>query len=154
MKLLLATLALPLFLMAGCKTTPPDPKPADDAAAATATAAAATAAATPSQPERLSQQVARSTLDRAQQAYDAGDYAKTLATLKAGASVFDAAEPDTRLAAMKLEAFSDCVSNLMPECRAQFRKILDAFPSFDLSVAERKHPVWGPVFEAVKRQKR
>ena len=133
MKSCLPALAFTLFLVAGCTTTPaPDP-----------------------QPERLSQQVARTTLERAQQAYDEGDYAKAVTTLKSGGvSVFDAAEPGTRLDAMKLEAFSYCVANQVPECRAQFRKLLDAFPNFDLSVAERKHPVWGPAFEAAKRMKR
>lgn len=135
MKSCLPALAFTLFLVTGCKTTPP-PEP------------------TPP-PERLSQQVARTTLERAQQAYDEGDYAKAINTLKSGGvSVFEGADPNTRLDAMKLEAFSYCVANQVPECRAQFRKILDAFPSFDLSVAERKHPVWGPAFEAAKRMKR
>lgn len=135
MKSCLPALAFTLSLVAGCTTTPP-PEP-------------------PQQPERLSQQVARTTLERAQQAYDEGDYAKAITTLKSGGvSVFEAAEPGTRLDAMKLEAFSYCVSNQVPECRAQFRKLLDAFPNFDLNVAERKHPVWGPAFEAAKRIKR
>jgi len=135
LKSCLPALALALLVIAGCTTTPPpDPAP---------------------QPERLSQQVARTTLERAQQAYDEGDYAKAVNTLKSGGvSVFDAAEPATRLDAMKLEAFSYCVANQVPECRTQFRKILDAFPSFELNVAERKHPVWGPAFEAAKRMKR
>ncbi|OAK63590.1 hypothetical protein A3K87_15970 [Variovorax paradoxus] len=135
MKSCLPALAFTLCVITGC-TTPPPPEPAP-------------------QPERLSQQVARTTLERAQQAYDEGDYAKAISTLKSGGvSVFDGAEPATRLDAMKLEAFSYCVANQVPECRAQFRKILDAFPSFDLNVAERKHPVWGPAFEAAKRMKR
>ncbi|WP_432728889.1 TssQ family T6SS-associated lipoprotein [Variovorax sp. W6] len=99
--------------------------------------------------------MARTTLEKAQQAYDEGDYAKALSTLKSGGvSVFEGAEPATRLDAMKLEAFSYCVANQIAECRVQFRKILDAFPTFDLNVAERKHPVWGPAFEAAKRMKR
>ncbi|MDN6883852.1 TssQ family T6SS-associated lipoprotein [Variovorax sp. CAN2819] len=135
MKSCLPALALALLAVAGCTTTPP-PEPAP-------------------QPERLSQQVARATLEKAQQAYDEGDYAKALSTLKSGGvSVFEGAEPDTRLDAMKLEAFSYCVLNQIPECRLQFRKILDAFPTFELNVAERKHPVWGPAFEAAKRMKR
>ncbi|WP_295983465.1 TssQ family T6SS-associated lipoprotein [uncultured Variovorax sp.] len=135
MKSCLPALAFALLAVAGCTTTPP-PEPAP-------------------QPERLSQQVARTTLEKAQQAYDEGDYAKALSTLKSGGvSVFEGAEPATRLDAMKLEAFSYCVANQIPECRLQFRKILDAFPTFDLNVAERKHPVWGPAFEAAKRMKR
>lgn len=135
MKSCLPALAFALFVVAGCTTTPP-PEPAP-------------------QPERLSQQVARTTLEKAQQAYDEGDYAKALSTLKSGGvSVFEAAEPSTRLDAMKLEAFSYCVANQIAECRLQFRKILDAFPTFELNVAERKHPVWGPAFEAAKRMKR
>lgn len=134
MKSCLPALAFTLVLVTGC-TTPPPPEPP--------------------QPERLSQKVARDTLERAQQAYDEGDYAKAVTTLKSGGvSVFEAAEPPTRMAAMKLEAFSYCVANQIPECRLQFRRTLDAFPAFDLSVAERTHPVWGPAFEAAKRMKR
>jgi len=137
LKSCLPALAFTLLLVTGCKTTPP-PEPTP-----------------PPTPERLSQQVARTTLERAQQAYDEGDYAKAINTLKSGGvSVFEGADPNTRLDAMKLEAFSYCVANQVPECRTQFRKILDAFPSFDLNVAERKHPVWGPAFEAAKRMKR
>ena len=64
MKSCLPALALALLAVAGCTTTPP-PEPAP-------------------QPERLSQQVARTTLEKAQQAYDEGDYAKALSTLKSG----------------------------------------------------------------------
>jgi outer membrane protein assembly factor BamD (BamD/ComL family) len=133
LKSCLPALAFTLFLATGCQTTP-EPPP---------------------QPERLSQKVARDTLERAQQAYDEGDYAKAITTLKSGGvSVFEGAEPATRQSAMKLVAFSYCVSNQIPECRTQFRKLLDVYPNFDLSVAERKHPVWGPAFEAAKRMKR
>lgn len=136
MKNLAIALTIVGFLVTGC-TTPPPPKEE------------------PPQPERLAQQVARETLERAHQAYDAGDYTKVLTMLRgSGASVFDAAEPATRLEAMKLEAFSYCVNNQLPECRAQFRRTLDAFPKFELTVAERNHPIWGPAFEDAKRQKR
>ncbi|RZL63909.1 MAG: hypothetical protein EOP81_11105 [Variovorax sp.] len=133
MKSRLSALALSLALVAGCTTPPPPP---------------------PSGPERLSQQVARNTLERAQKSFDEGDYAATISTLRGGASLFDAAEPVTRTSAMKLEAFSYCVLNQLPECRAQFRKLLDTYPSFNLDVAERTHPVWGPAFETAKRMKR
>jgi hypothetical protein len=104
--------------------------------------------------ERLPQKVARLTLERAQKSYDEGDYGRTLATLQGNASVFDSAEPPTRQEAMKLEAFTYCVSNQIPQCQAQFVKLLEAFPAFTLSVAERSHPVWGPAFEKAKQTKR
>lgn len=132
MKTRLSALAVSLALVAGCTTTPP----------------------TPPTPERLSQQAARTALERAQQAFDEGNYPTAISTLRNGASLFDAAEPATRTGALKLEAFSYCVLNQLPECRAQFRKLLDTFPSFDLDVAERTHPVWGPAFETAKRMKR
>lgn len=132
----LPVVALALLLSTGCRTTPPSEPPEP-------------------QPERLNQQVARTTLERAQQAYDEGDYAKAIHTLKSGdVPAFESVDPATRLEAMKLEAFSYCVTNQVTECRTQFRKMLDAFPAFDLSVAESKHPVWGPAFQAAKRLKR
>lgn len=132
MKTLLLASAISLFLVTGCASNK----------------------AEPSGSERLSQQVARSTLDRAQQAYDEGNYANAVLILRNGASVLEAAEPATRRAAMKLEAFSYCVSNQIAQCEAQFVKLLQVFPSFELTIAERKHPVWGPAFEIAKKARR
>ncbi|KAI1691572.1 protein phosphatase 2C domain-containing protein [Ditylenchus destructor] len=58
--------------------------------------------------------MARTTLEKAQQAYDEGDYAKALSTLKSGGVSCSKRGTATRLDAMKLEAFSYCVANQSP----------------------------------------
>jgi hypothetical protein len=138
----LSALAFTLLLITGCSSTPPSlqqlPRKEEP----------------PEQTDRLNEQLARTMLLRARQAYDEGDYAKAIATLRrGGASMLEGAEPGTRLEAMKLEAFSYCLVNQVTECRAQFRKILAVFPTFELSLAERNHPLWGPALDAARRMK-
>ena len=52
--------------------------------------------------------------------------------------------------AHKYLAFIDCVSERIPACRDEFRKALRIDPGMELSTAEAGHPIWGPVFYAVK----
>ncbi|MXN79957.1 TssQ family T6SS-associated lipoprotein [Burkholderia sp. 4701] len=97
------------------------------------------------------QPAARAALDSARAAYDTGDYARTIAILNRAHDI-DAADTDTQVAAHKLLAFSYCVTNRIATCRAEFAKILALNPRFDLSPAEKGHPIWGPAFEAARRK--
>jgi hypothetical protein len=97
------------------------------------------------------QSAARATLDSARVAYDNGDYERTLYLLGHSHDI-DSAPPDMQVEAHKLEAFSYCVTNRITLCRAQFAKILDIAPNFELSPAEKGHPIWGPAFEAARRK--
>ena len=97
------------------------------------------------------QSAARATVDSARAAYDSGDYGRTIALLS-HAKEIDGADPDTQVAAHKLLAFSYCVTNRITPCRAEFSKILDLNPRFDLSPAEKGHPIWGPAFEFARRR--
>jgi tetratricopeptide (TPR) repeat protein len=54
--------------------------------------------------------------------------------------------------AHKYLAFIACVSGRTKTCRDEFRKALEADPSFDLAPAEAGHPIWGPVFRRVKAE--
>nr|WP_232477764.1 TssQ family T6SS-associated lipoprotein [Caballeronia calidae] len=94
---------------------------------------------------------ARATVDGARAAYDASDYNRTIAMLSRDPDI-DSARVDTQIAAHKLLAFSYCVTNRITQCRAEFSKILDLNPRFDLSPAEKGHPTWGPAFEAARRK--
>ncbi|MDN7438705.1 TssQ family T6SS-associated lipoprotein [Burkholderia cepacia] len=97
------------------------------------------------------QSAARATVDSARAAYDSGDYGRTIALLS-HAKEIDGADTDTQVAAHKLLAFSYCVTNRITPCRAEFSKILDLNPRFDLSPAEKGHPIWGPAFEFARRR--
>jgi hypothetical protein len=83
--------------------------------------------------------------------YDAGDYpaAHTLleSSLKEGLKT-----KDDQVRAMKHVAFSQCLQGKYRECRADFVKIYDVDPNFDLSPAEAGHPSWTKTFAAAKAQ--
>ena len=61
------------------------------------------------------------------------------------------ADIDTQTTALKYLAFSFCVTRRQAQCQAQFENALKLDPAFDLEPAERGHPLWGPVFERVKK---
>jgi len=80
--------------------------------------------------------------------YDNGDYAESAKNLQ---SALDQGlgERD-KVAAYKHLAFIHCVSGRERQCRDEFRKALAVDPSMDLAPAEAGHPIWGPIFQAVK----
>jgi Tfp pilus assembly protein PilF len=55
--------------------------------------------------------------------------------------------------AHKYLAFIHCVSNRMQQCRDEFGRALDANPSMELEPSEVGHPIWGPVFKAVRARR-
>ncbi|MDQ3028013.1 MAG: TssQ family T6SS-associated lipoprotein [Pseudomonadota bacterium] len=83
--------------------------------------------------------------------YDSGDYDNALklieAALKEGLK--DKAE---QVRAMKYVAFSLCLKDRAPACRAAFLKIYEVNPDFDLTPAEAGHPSWTRTFASVKAQ--
>lgn len=52
--------------------------------------------------------------------------------------------------AHKYLAFIHCVGGRQSQCREEFRKALEADPTFSLTPAEAGHPTWGPVFRKLK----
>lgn len=97
------------------------------------------------------QLAARATLDSAHAAYDKGDYERTLYVL-GHTHDLDSASPEMQVDAHKLMAFSYCLTNRVTLCRVEFTKILNIAPQFELSPAEKGHPIWGPAFEAARRK--
>jgi Tfp pilus assembly protein PilF len=80
--------------------------------------------------------------------YDNGDYAESAKNLQ---SALDQGLGDRdKVAAYKHLAFIHCVSDREHQCREEFRKALAVDPSLDLAPAEAGHPIWGPIFRAVK----
>ncbi|KVO02065.1 type VI secretion protein [Burkholderia ubonensis] len=122
---LVVCLGLVLLGMSGCSSTPTSTSP--------------------------TQSAARAAVDGARAAYAAGDYGRTIAILGRAREI-DGADVDTQVAAHKLLAFSYCVTNRVATCRAEFSKILDLNPRFELSPAEKGHPIWGPAFETARRR--
>src|SRR5260221_8567330 len=83
--------------------------------------------------------------------YDAGDYpaARTLLT---GALKEGLRDRSDQVKAMKTIAFTQCLQNKIRECRAEFLKIYEVEPNFDLSPAEAGHPSWTKTFASAKAQ--
>ncbi len=55
--------------------------------------------------------------------------------------------------AHKYLAFIGCVTGKTHVCRDEFGKALDVDPAMELTPAEAGHPIWGPVFRAVKAKR-
>jgi tetratricopeptide (TPR) repeat protein len=82
------------------------------------------------------------------QQYEAGDYDESAKSFE-GALRQGLGEKE-RASAHKHLAFIHCAAQRERQCREEFRKALAADPALELDPAEAGHPVWGPVFQAVK----
>ena len=80
--------------------------------------------------------------------YEEGKYSEAAESLNSG--LYQALSSPDRVTAHKYLAFIHCVSGRPAACREQFRRALAINPDLDLSAAEAGHPIWGPVFRAVK----
>ena len=83
--------------------------------------------------------------------YDAGDY-PAAHTLYASALKEGLKSKEDQVRAMKQMAFTLCLMEKFRECRAEFVKIYDVDPKFDLTPAEAGHPSWTRTFAAAKAQ--
>ncbi len=95
------------------------------------------------------QRAADETLQAAQASFASGDYARAIRLLRSDA--LTDSDRQTQVAAHKLMAFSYCVTGRVSMCRSEFEKALRLDPTFDLSNAEKGHPIWGPAFEAARQ---
>lgn len=155
---------LALFL-AACATPPPAtvsypaPAPKPPPAVAVTPAPVSTPAAAPSPPPPAVVQPAPvvveiSANDRALQAaaesYDRGEFASAIRQLS---PMLNDSSLDTAqlLRALKVLAFSQCSTNALTACRQSFERALKTDANFDLSAAERGHPIWGAQFARARR---
>jgi tetratricopeptide (TPR) repeat protein len=83
--------------------------------------------------------------------YDAGDYDNTVKSLTASLEHGMLSKAD-QSRARKYLAFSYCVAGRELLCRDEFRKAFEINPDFALTTAEDGHPIWGPVYRAVRTQ--
>ncbi|MCX5544811.1 TssQ family T6SS-associated lipoprotein [Paraburkholderia sp. CNPSo 3076] len=97
------------------------------------------------------QRTAANAVAAAQDSYAAGDYQRTIQLLR-NSNAFVDGDRSTQIDAHKLMAFSYCVTNRVAQCRSEFEAILRIDPHFELSAAEKGHPIWGPAFDAARRK--
>ena len=82
------------------------------------------------------------------QQYEAGDYAESAKSFQG--AIKKGLGDKERANAHKHLAFIHCAAGRERPCRDEFHKALGADPALDLEPAEAGHPVWGPIFRAVK----
>jgi len=83
--------------------------------------------------------------------YDAGDY-DAAAKLLQEASKEGLKDKRDQVKSLKFAAFCSCLANKITQCRAEFTRIFDIDPAFDLAPAEAGHPSWGKTFTQAKAQ--
>lgn len=80
--------------------------------------------------------------------YEAGEYAESAKNFQA--ALREALGDKERASAHKHLAFINCAAQRERQCRDEFRKALAVDPDLELEPAEAGHPLWGPIFRAVK----
>jgi hypothetical protein len=83
------------------------------------------------------------------QSYEEGAYKSAAKQFQAALDLGLDARGD-QAKAHKYLAFITCTSGREKACREEFRKALDADPTFELEPAEAGHPIWAPIFRKVK----
>jgi tetratricopeptide (TPR) repeat protein len=87
------------------------------------------------------------------QSYEMGEFAAAQAHLQDALKQGLLDKTDT-VKALKYSAFSLCLLGKQSRCRAQFLKIFDIQPDFNLAPAEIGHPSWTRAFAQAKAQVR
>ena len=143
-----------VLTLAACATPPrtttpsaPTPTPAPGAAPV---APAQPPAPPPPPTQQELDQAGQRDLDEGVALYDKGDYNAAISKI-GNSPAIAAAGVAVRMNAYKYLAFNYCVTRRTTQCAAQFEAALKLDPAFDLTAAERGHPLWGPVFERVKK---
>ncbi len=83
--------------------------------------------------------------------YEAGEFEAALKLLH-GALAEGLADKKDQIRAHKHAAFSLCLLHRTAACRAEFGKIFEIDPEFDLAPAEAKHPSWARTYAVAKRR--
>lgn len=144
-------------LLAACATPPPAPvnypasAPTAPPVVPRPTPVAPPAAPAPAPPPAVVEPTAAErALVVAVSAYDRGEYAQA-ARLLTPLTNEGGLDAEQQLRALKTLAFSQCSTNAVTACRQTFERAFRADPRFDLAVAERGHPIWGPQFERARK---
>ncbi len=96
---------------------------------------------------------AQQALDEVRQQYLAGDYGGVIRTVATSETLAEAPD-DTRVEALKLQAYSYCLTQYTQLCEDGFVRILRIEPSFQLPSNEAGHPMWGPAFKRAQQSVR
>lgn len=98
------------------------------------------------------QTVGQKLIAEAMKTYENADYPKAIKLFQE--SLKETLTPLEQIQVLKLMAFSYCLTNRLTLCRAEFEKILQLNPAFELDAAEAGHPSWGPPFRTLKAKQK
>lgn len=85
-------------------------------------------------------------LERGRLSYESGNYSDSVESLLSEA-IWLYGTPEDKSDALKYLAFGFCINNLVVSCTQAFERAFIINPSFELSTAERGHPLWDPAFQ-------
>lgn len=88
-------------------------------------------------------------LQQVRDEYAASRFGAVIRTVATSDALATAPRP-MRVEALKLQAFSYCVTDYRELCEDSFIRILQLQPSFQLAPNEIGHPQWGPAFQAAQ----
>ena len=103
--------------------------------------------------DKLSTSKADQALSAGIQNYEDGNYKTAAKDLQNALDLGLTFESDA-VSAHKYLAFIYCLSNRETQCRDEFKKVLEKDNRFDLEPEEAGHPTWGPIFHAVKEERK
>lgn len=139
-------------LLAACAAPPVAPPPPPPPVVAAPAPATAVAAPPPAPAPMPATSPGAAALRDGVAAFGTGEYkrseAKLLESQKVGLN-----QTSEQVQAHKTKAFLYCVTRRTALCEKSFAEAFGADKSFDLTRAERGHPVWGPVFAKVQKAK-
>ncbi|MES2107060.1 MAG: TssQ family T6SS-associated lipoprotein [Pseudomonadota bacterium] len=138
-------------LLSACAVLPEQAKPAPAASGKPASGKPAASASAPAPVVAAPLPPAQAELAEGQDLYDKGDFNGAIRKLSGSTDIWTA-DQSLQLSAIKIMAFSYCVTSRQTLCRQQFEKALKMDPNFDLEPGEKQHPLWAPVFEQAKKR--
>jgi hypothetical protein len=145
-----------VVVVAGCATPAAEPTPTPEpqpvaAAPQVSTPAPATAPPAPAAATAPAVSPGSAALRDGTAAFSQGEYkraeAKLLESQKLGLN-----QTSEQLQAHKTKAFLYCVTRRSALCEKSFAEAFATDKGFELTRAERGHPVWGPVFTRVQKK--
>lgn len=97
------------------------------------------------------EQRGQAAIAEANRQFTAGDFKAVIAHLNTSKAI-DFSSTATQVQAHKLLAFSYCLTKKTALCNTEAERVMLLDPGFQLSEAERSHPMWGPAFDAARKK--
>ena len=101
--------------------------------------------------DKLAPRKAEQELSAGLKSYEDGEYVQAQKQIQ-NALNSELTFKSDRVTAHKYLAFIHCASDRKKQCRNAFKDALEINPDLELSPAEVGHPLWGPVYQSVRKE--